>query len=121
MGEVYFFYAYAFENAYRNILAAAETFKKQILKFKPMKKNIVVLGANGGTGRQCVEQGLKEGHNVTAILRNPAKLILSHPCLTIVQGNILKPETLEKHLENKDAVISAIGLTSFKETTLYSE
>jgi putative NADH-flavin reductase len=86
-----------------------------------MKKNIVVLGANGGTGRQCVEQGLKEGHNVTAILRNPAKLILSHPALTIVQGDVLKPGTLEKHLENKDAVISAIGLTSFKPTTLYSE
>jgi len=83
--------------------------------------NIVVLGANGGIGRQSVEMALKQGHHVTAILRNPAKLPITHPNLIVVEGDIMKPETLEKYLENKDVVISAIGKNSLKETTLYSQ
>jgi putative NADH-flavin reductase len=83
--------------------------------------NIVVLGANGGIGRQVIEEALKGGHNVTAILRTPANLTLAHPNLQIVKGDVMNPQTLEKHLENKDVVISAIGKNSFKPTTLYSE
>ena len=82
---------------------------------------IVVLGANGGIGRQALEIALKQGHSVTAILRTPATLLLTHPNLIVVKGDIMKPETWEKYLENKDVVISAIGATSRKETTLYSQ
>ncbi|WP_431198897.1 NAD(P)H-binding protein [Mucilaginibacter sp. P25] len=42
---------------------------------------LVIVGANGGIGRQCVEQALQAGHLVTAILRNPAKLAIEHPNL----------------------------------------
>ncbi|MCW3071200.1 MAG: family oxidoreductase [Bacteroidetes bacterium] len=83
--------------------------------------NIVVLGANGGIGRQALEEALKAGHNVTAVLRTPANLILSHPNLQIVKGDVMNTETLEQYLTNKDAVISAIGKNSFKATTLYSQ
>ena len=83
--------------------------------------DIAVLGANGGIGRQVVEMALKQGHCVTAILRNPANLTFTHQNLTVVKGDIMKPETLESYLRNKDAVISAIGKSSLKETTLYSQ
>ncbi|WP_342085611.1 NAD(P)-dependent oxidoreductase [Dyadobacter sp. OTU695] len=82
---------------------------------------IAVLGANGGIGRQVVELALKEGHKVTAILRNPANMTLQHENLVIVKGDILDPESIAAHLENKDAVISAIGKNSVKRTTLYSQ
>lgn len=82
--------------------------------------DIAVLGANGGIGFQVVKLALTQGHRVTAILRTPSKLALAHPNLKIVQGDVMKPETLREHLRNKDAVISAIGQTSLKETTLYS-
>jgi len=82
---------------------------------------VVVLGANGGIGRQAVEMALAQGHSVTAILRTPSFLTITHPNLIVVKGDILKPETWEKYLENKDVVISAIGATSRKETTLYSQ
>lgn len=82
--------------------------------------NITVLGANGGIGSQVVKLALKNGFNVTAILRTPSKLTITHPNLKVVKGDIMKPETLKDHLENKDAVISAIGKSSLKETTLYS-
>ena len=64
---------------------------------------------------------LKAGHTVTAILRTPANLQISHPNLQIVQGDVMRPEALDKYLENKDIVISAIGKNSLKKTTLYSQ
>lgn len=83
--------------------------------------NIAVLGANGGIGLQTVQLALRQGHKVTAILRSPSKLAMAHPNLEIVQGDIMKPDTLVEHLKNKDAVISAIGKNSLERTTLYSD
>src|SRR4051812_16831719 len=85
---------------------------------------LLIIGANGGIGRQCVELALQAGYHVTALLRNPAKLNIGHPNLEIIKGDIMQPETFENYLENKDAVISAIGVSggfgSDKPTTLYS-
>jgi putative NADH-flavin reductase len=90
-----------------------------------MKKNILVIGANGGIGRQTVEAALASGFQVTAILRDPSRLPLVHPNLEIVRGDILEPAGFQAHLRDKDAVISAIGvkggLTHDEPTTLYSE
>lgn len=86
---------------------------------------ILVIGANGGIGKQMVEMALHKGYEVTAVLRNPARLSITHANLTIFKGDILQPETFEKYLENSDAVISAIGvsggLLGDKPTTLYSQ
>ena len=85
---------------------------------------LLIIGANGGIGRQCIELALRAGHQVTALLRDPAKLDIGHPNLEIIKGDIMRPETYESHLENKDAVIPAIGVSggfgSDKPTTLYS-
>lgn len=90
-----------------------------------MNNSILVIGANGGIGRQTVEAALAAGFHVTAILRDPSRLPLVHPQLEIVKGDILAPEQFQCHLQNKDAVISAIGvkggLTHDEPTTLYSQ
>lgn len=84
--------------------------------------NILIIGANGGTGKQAVEIALEAGHRVTAVLRNPANLSLMHPNLEIVKADVMRPETFEKYLKNKDAVISALGAReATKPTTLYSQ
>ena len=82
---------------------------------------ILVIGANGGIGRQAVEIALQAGHLVTAMVRNPASLTFVHPNLVIVKGDILRPETFGHYLEGIDAVISALGVKSTGPTTLYSE
>jgi putative NADH-flavin reductase len=85
---------------------------------------LLIIGANGGIGRQCVELALQAGHHVTALLRDPTKLDIGHPNLEIIKGDIMRPETFENYLENNDAIISAIGVSggfgSDKPTTLYS-
>jgi putative NADH-flavin reductase len=87
-------------------------------------RSLLVVGANGGIGRQTVELALRDGYHVTALVRNPANLPLTHPQLEIITGDILHPETFEHHLKGKTAVISAIGvkggLFGDKPTTLYS-
>jgi putative NADH-flavin reductase len=86
---------------------------------------LLIVGANGGIGRQCVELALNAGYQVTALVRNPANLRLIHQKLEVVQGDLLQPGTFEKYLAGKDAVVSAIGvkggLFSDKPTNLYSE
>jgi len=44
--------------------------------------NLTVFGATGGVGRQVITQALDRGDRVTAYVRNPAKLDLTHPNLT---------------------------------------
>lgn len=56
---------------------------------------LVVLGATGRTGLEIVKQALGQGHEVTAYVRNPAKLTLSHPKLRVVQGELDDPARLE--------------------------
>ena len=86
---------------------------------------VLVAGANGGIGRQAVEQALNAGHRVRALVRNPANLAIVHPGLEIVKGDLLQPGTFERYLENIDVVISAIGVSgglgADKPTTLYSQ
>ena len=86
--------------------------------------HILVIGANGGIGRQCVEAGLAAGYQVTALLRNPANLTLTHPNLIVAAGDVTQPDTISRHLPYKDAVISAVGSGGIghdKPTTLYSQ
>jgi putative NADH-flavin reductase len=90
-----------------------------------MVMNIFIAGANGGIGRRAVEQALQAGHRVTALVRDPAKLPLVHPNLTIVKGDIMQPETFAHQMEGQQVVLSALGvsggLLSDKPTTLYSQ
>ena len=39
---------------------------------------ITMLGATGGTGRQLVSQALQRGHQVDAVVRDPARAAVSH-------------------------------------------
>jgi putative NADH-flavin reductase len=87
---------------------------------------LFIAGANGGIGRQAVEQALQAGHQVTALVRDPAKLALTHLNLRIVKGDIMQPDTFAHQLKGQQAVISALGVSggslfSDKPTTLYSQ
>jgi uncharacterized protein YbjT (DUF2867 family) len=45
--------------------------------------NVTVFGATGGVGKALVAQALTHGHAVTAVVRDPNRLPISDPALTV--------------------------------------
>lgn len=80
---------------------------------------LAILGATGGTGRQLVQQALAKGHQVTAIVRHPEALSLTHDRLRVIRGDVMQPDTLACALHRQDAVLSVIGKSSFRSMTFY--
>lgn len=74
---------------------------------------LLVVGATGGTGRELVKQSLEQGHDVTAFVRNPSRLGISHSHLDVAQGNVLDLGSVERAVAGKDAVFSALGHKRF--------
>lgn len=73
---------------------------------------IAVFGATGGTGREVVEQALNQGHHVTALVRDPSRLPISHPNLTVIQGNVLDAESVAGTLAGADVAVISLGNTA---------
>jgi putative NADH-flavin reductase len=71
---------------------------------------LLIFGATGGTGRQLVEQALEQGHEVTAFVRNPAKVTTKHEKLKVVKGNILDCHSVGAAVAGQDAIFSALGV-----------
>jgi putative NADH-flavin reductase len=82
---------------------------------------LLLLGATGGTGSLVLEQALKQGHHVTAFVRNPSKICHKNPALTIVQGNVMDLSSVENAMKGQEAVICCIGTPAHKPGNLRSE
>ena len=70
---------------------------------------VLILGATGATGRQLVEQALAGGHEVTALVRDPAKADLAHAKLRLVKGRATESGDVAGVVAGQDAVLSALG------------
>jgi uncharacterized protein YbjT (DUF2867 family) len=86
-----------------------------------MKSNVLVLGANGGTGHLIVSQALARGHQVTALVRSAEKGRALAGAKLII-GDARDEAVLRQALKGQDAVISALGTPAspFSEVTLLS-
>jgi len=73
--------------------------------------NLLILGPTGGTGQQLVTQALEQDHTVTALARTPEKLNVKHDRLTVIKGDVLDEDLLNKLVADKQAIISALGVT----------
>ena len=80
---------------------------------------LTVFGATGGTGTSLVEQALGAGHDVTAVVRNPARLAVpAQPGLRVVTADVLDPAAIGPALAVADAVMSAVGPHGTGRTTI---
>jgi putative NADH-flavin reductase len=83
---------------------------------------VLIIGATGGTGRQLVEQALTAGHDVTALVCNPAKIRARHERLRVAQGDILDFNSLDLAVVAQDAVLCSLGTKSmFRPIKIFSE
>lgn len=72
---------------------------------------ITVLGGAGRTGRQILLQAVQAGHDVTALVRDPARLA-DLDGVRRLQGDARDPAALEGALEGAEALLSALGPSS---------
>ena len=70
---------------------------------------LLVVGATGGTGRQIVLQALERGFAVTALVRDPSRVTITHPQLMVVRGDVLDPGSVDAAMRGQEAVLSALG------------
>lgn len=70
---------------------------------------IIIFGATGGVGQFVVKQGLEAGFEVTAFVRTPAKLEISHENLYAIQGDAFNQEEVAAAIAGHDAVVSCLG------------
>jgi putative NADH-flavin reductase len=80
-------------------------------------QRVTLFGATGKIGRHVLDQLLAAGHHVTAYVRNPAKLDLTHPNLTVVTGELHDAAAIATAVVGTDAVISALGPTLKRSAT----
>ncbi|RWX12884.1 NAD-dependent epimerase/dehydratase family protein [Rhizobium leguminosarum] len=78
---------------------------------------LLVLGASGRTGRHVVEQALRRGHEVTALVRPGAALPVGTG-LTIAPGNPCDRDQLDQLMDGQNAVISCLGQRSTADAVL---
>ena len=70
---------------------------------------LTAFGATGGTGRHVIEQALQTGHQVTAVVRDPQRLMPQGSGLEVVTADVFDPAALASVVSGRDAVISALG------------
>ena len=70
---------------------------------------LTIFGASGRTGTHLVEQALAAGHDVVALIRNPAKLTVRHERLRVAQGDLTDEAAVADAVRGADAVLAALS------------
>ncbi|MEO1065766.1 MAG: NAD(P)-binding oxidoreductase [Pseudomonadota bacterium] len=83
--------------------------------------NIIIFGATGSVGSLVVKRALKDGHKVTAFARNPDKLDIENPNLTLRAGDALNAAEVENAVKGHDAVVVTLGSGMSRKSIIRSQ
>jgi putative NADH-flavin reductase len=85
---------------------------------------VLIFGATGFSGKAILKEALAKDHQVTILVRNAKAVSIQNKNLIIVEGNVLDNSTVNKVLQNQDAVIQCLGVNGKgdgKPTTFVSD
>ncbi len=83
---------------------------------------LAVFGGSRGTGLQLIEKALAQGHEITALARQPEALKERFPTIRVIQGDVFNPESAKAAVRGSEAVVSTLGFVGRSgETRIYSE
>lgn len=71
--------------------------------------NIAIIGATGKTGMSFAKQALDHGHCVTALVRSPEKVTLTHHHLRVIPGDVMNIDDVKRAVLGQDAIFIALG------------
>jgi putative NADH-flavin reductase len=70
-------------------------------------KEVVLIGASGFVGTAILNELLNRNYKVTAVVRNPEKMSVKNPALTVVKADVSDVKAIAAICAGKEAVISA--------------
>ncbi|MEJ3405740.1 SDR family oxidoreductase [Rathayibacter sp. YIM 133350] len=82
---------------------------------------IALFGATGKTGRRVLSRALEAGHDVRALVRDPAKLAMTHERLAVIRGDVLDAATVDEVVAGCSAVLSLFGQVPGSPRTLQTD
>ena len=83
---------------------------------------LTIFGATGATGACLVGQALAAGHDVTAVVRDPARLAVpDRRQLRTVTADVMDPTSISPAVAGANAVISAVGPRGTGPTTVIQD
>lgn len=82
---------------------------------------IAIIGATRGIGLALVESALADGHEVTALVRDPSRMPVSDVRLRLVTGSAEDAASIAELTEGQDVVCDTLGTRNLtREVTLFS-
>jgi putative NADH-flavin reductase len=69
---------------------------------------ILVYGASGNIGHHIVDEALARGHLVTGVSRDPSRIEQRHSGFSIVQGDILEPDSIRSLIAGRDIIVISV-------------
>jgi putative NADH-flavin reductase len=88
---------------------------------------LTIFGATGGVGACLVQEALAAGHQVTAVVRDPARLTVAPPAgqagqaLRVLTADVMDPAAIGPAVEVADAVLTAVGPRGTGPTTVITD
>ena len=70
---------------------------------------IILFGATGNIGQRVTAEALRRGHQVTGVVRDPAKVTAPDPRVRLVQGDATDVASVAAASRGADAIVSAIS------------
>ena len=71
---------------------------------------VTIFGATGFSGQAILSEAIKQGHEVTVLVRDASKVKNRHDNLRIIVGNVLDTQAVADALQHQDAVIQCLGV-----------
>ena len=73
------------------------------------RMTVLVVGATGSIGHLVVEEAIRQGHAVRALVRNPGRAGRLPPQTQVVTGDVTRPDTLSGAVDGVDSVVFTLG------------
>lgn len=81
---------------------------------------VALFGGTGKTGRRVLDRALAAGYEVRALARDPGKLG-ERPGLTVVAGDVLDPDAVDRTIAGSGVVLSLFGQVKGSPRTLQTD
>ncbi|HEX5728771.1 NAD(P)-dependent oxidoreductase [Microbacterium sp.] len=82
---------------------------------------IALFGATGKVGSRVLIRALAAGHLVQVLVRDPGRLTITSPALSVIRGDVLDAGAVDRTVAGTDAVLSLFGQVEGSPNTLQTE